>query len=298
MLIGCCISISCTDSFAKSWEWSLQTGDKFDVTLGHETVSTTAVGDYKAQQTYRYQLQTTWNIQGVDDIGIATIEKTVRSIRFEIESESPVAFDVKVDTATGAASGKTISGTTGATILTHMQSLVGKTALMKMRPNGETEALPMPAATQAIVDAFPKSDYTLQLFDIKSVAESETAYLVSFPAKEKSPGTTWRRESNRQVHANAAFVTEFTYVGETKTDGKAVDEFAIEVKPKKHGDRKVPANAAEPATVSKQIGTGTCFFDVAKKHFTSAKYHSEIVSTSPGQQSVITSDSAIEIVRK
>lgn len=288
----------CGTSFANEWKWSFHEGDQFDVALNHSTDSKTSFGEQMIQQKYSYQLETTWKVKQVDESQLATIEKGIRSIRFQINSDSPVPFNIDVDTATGKASGKTISGTEGLTILKHLQTLVGKTLMMTMEPNGATQALPLPADTKAAIDAFPKSDYTLQMFDIKGIGESETSNFVKLPAAKHQAGTNWVRESDPDVHLNESFVTTFTYVGEKKENGVVLDEFGITVTPKKAGDRKVAPGSPEPATVSEQTGSGSCFFDREEQHFTSSSYRSKVAMSTSAGQTVVTSEFSTNIVRK
>ncbi|MGB7326762.1 MAG: hypothetical protein WBD31_17940 [Rubripirellula sp.] len=283
---------------AHEWEWNLKTGDQFAVTIQHETASDTVVGEFQAKQTNRYKLATSWIVKSVDDQRVATIEKTIDSIQFFVDSVSPIPMSVALDTASGTASGKTFTGTEGTTYLKHMQTLVGKTLEMEMKPNGETKTLPNPAATQAAIDAFPKSDYVLQMFHVNAVAESETAYFPTLPTKILAPSESWQRESDQDVNENEAFVTTFKYVGKTESDDKVVDEFSTTVLPKKAADRELPPGKPDPVTVSKQTGAGASFFDRTNGNFASATYRSEIVTTSDAQNTTITSDFSVTFKRK
>ncbi|TWU48841.1 hypothetical protein Poly51_47450 [Rubripirellula tenax] len=298
-IIACLLAGFTGDAaLAGELEWDLKVGDQFDVSLVHSTVSESVVGEFKADQTYRYQLGTTWTVTDVDDQRTATIEKQVRSIQLKIVSVSPIPMQIEVDTAKSTASGKTFSGTEGETLLKHLQSLVGKTLHWKMKPNGETQALPIPQATQDAIDAFPESDYVLQMFDLSSIAESETSYVVVLPDHSPEPGETWTQESDLAVHENPAFVTLFRYVGETDRDGKRLSQFTTNTTPKRVGDRKLPPDSPDAASVIKQTGEGKCFFDREARNFVDSAYRSRIVTTSSAQQSVITSDVASTIRRK
>ncbi|MGB7344059.1 MAG: hypothetical protein WBD20_07585 [Pirellulaceae bacterium] len=283
---------------AHQWQWKLKAGDKFDVTLDHSTVSDTEVGDFKAKQTNRYKLATTWVVKSVDDQQVATIEKTIESIQFSVDSKSPLPMSINVDTATGAASGKTMSGVEATTFLKHMQSLIGKTLRIEMKPNGETKTLPIPEETQAAIDAFPPTAYVLQTFPVNTAFDGETTYFVTLPAKMLEPSETWQQESGKAVHENEAFVTTQKYVGHSKSDGTVLDEFTTTSLPKKAGDRELLPGKPDPMTVRKQKGTGQCFFDRTNGHFTKSSYRNAIVMKSEAQNSTITSEFATTVKRK
>ena len=213
VVIFFCSSFASDFVFAEEFQWGFSVGDTYDVTLDHSTRAKTKVGDFSASQLSRYQLVTQWNVIEVDDQGSATIEKTVQAIDFALKSDSPAALNIAADTNAGTSSGKTFTGMVGSTLLKHLQTLIGKKLLMRMTQTGSTETLPMPRETKAAIDAFPETDYVLQMFDISSVAESETSYFPSLPTKSIEPGETWGRESDANVNANEAFVTQFKYVG-------------------------------------------------------------------------------------
>ena len=283
---------------AEEFQWGFGSGDTYGVTLNHSTTGKTQVGDFSATQVSRYQLRTQWNVLEVDYEGSATVEKTIQSIFFALESDSPAALNIAADTQAGTSSGKTFTGMEGSTLLEHLRSLVGKKLLMRITPTGKIETLPLPPETRATIDAFPATDYVLQMFDISSVAESETSYFPSLPAKSIEPGETWGRESDANVDATEAFITQFKYVGKKQGSEASLAEFSISVLPKNAGERVLPPGGAEAVSVSKQTGAGQCLFDQKMKHFVSANYRSEIVSSGSGQSSTIISEFKTKIVKE
>ena len=122
--------------------------------------------------------------------------------------------------------------------------------------------------TKAAIDAFPETDYVLQMFDISSVSESETSYFPSLPTRSIEPGETWGRQSDANVNANEAFVTQFKYVGKKQEEGRILD-----LRSTQKSWRTRPASRWCGNGHRQQADrAGQCLFDQKMKHFVSANY--------------------------
>lgn len=253
-------------------QWKLAKGDQFTVRLTQATEVAT-VGGFESKQDLLYKIGTDWKVIEIGADKVATVQITMKSIRVKTDNSIATDFTVDIDT-----DGKPPTTDRSKTFLKHMQSLLGKTLMMKITPTGKVTHLPLPAETKKTIDAFPKTDYVLQTFHIESIVHSMTAQFPEFPI-DLAKGKSWETSRNPKTPTNESFTNTTTFEGIKKIGDKQLAQFTFKTEPNQAGDRKVSKPNREPFVVSKQSGKGTSLFDPETGNFTKTNHHSEIQST-------------------
>ena len=264
--------------------WKLKEGEKFDLHVEQQTVSTVTVVNKTTKTAIEMTLDGAWLVESASG-GIAKIRQSIRRVQLKVQTADspPVAYDTAASGQSSAPQ-KDLAAAVGplvdpdSSILLTMNER-GEIAAAELSPRladlwavGKADAADKKEAAQRSLDALLKQP------------------LVILPAKSVAAGDKW--ETTRELVTPSGKFSqkaEYTYDGSREVAGKSADalSFTATLTPAAPGKMKI----------KEQSQTGMIFFDGASGRLASSEQKQKLVTETPYRDAAITATVESQIAR-
>ena len=227
--------------------WQLPVGREIDVVMKQTMDMKQSVGGQELGTEMVSTNFMLWNVDNVDDAGIATVNSEIE--RMTISMDSPQGkFDIDTD------SEEELEGTAKA-VASQVTQLVGKKFSQTMNSQGKILSVDMP-------DEFASGNPMMSKEALSQLIKNASPV---FPDKPVAVGESWKQESSTAMPngvGNMKIDSTYTYKGPEDMDGKTLDKIDITMEMQ----FEAPEGSPIKIEITSQNTKGNMYFDSVNGH--------------------------------